>query len=200
VVAYHVLHPLGFDTHTHAQIKGIFGGGLGIILAVNGYIGRSVHVPDLPEATNRIVVDYSEGILRQQDFGFIAVLNDENTYDNDEEMKKLHRIYRTTNGVVATVDAQWRNSPNCPKGTKKIANLPPHLHIKNMEVHYKQRSKGIAKALLEAIVDHAKQNTDAQLLTLCVQHIFAFSNACVTVTHSLSHSLFFDFSFHRLEK
>jgi GNAT superfamily N-acetyltransferase len=167
--------------------KGIFGGGLGIILAVNGYIGRSVHVPDLPEATNRIVVDYSEGILRQQDFGFIAVLNDDNDNNNDdEEMKKLRRIYRSTNGVVATVDAQWRNSPNCPKGTKKIANLSPHMHIKNMEVHYKQRSKGIGTALLEAIVDHAKQKTDAQLLTLYVHHTIAFTrNAwCIVVAHT----------------
>ncbi|KAG7360396.1 acyl-CoA N-acyltransferase [Nitzschia inconspicua] len=144
---------------------GLFGVGLGVILAINGYIGKSVYVPDVAEATNRIVVDYSEGILRQQDFGFVAVLN-ENTDNDDEDMKKLRRIYRSTNGVIATVDAQWRNSPNCPKGTKKISNLPSHLHIKNMEVHYKQRSKGIGKALLKMIEDHAKQNTDAEMLTL----------------------------------
>jgi ribosomal protein S18 acetylase RimI-like enzyme len=170
---------------------GIFGGGLGIILAGNGYIGRSVHVPDLPEATNRIVVDYSEGILRQQDFGFIAVLNDENVNDDDDEMKKLRRIYRSTNGVVATVDAQWRNSPNCPKGTKKIANLPSHLHIKNMEVHYKQRSKGIGKALLDAIVDHAKQNTDAQLLTLYVRR-FLCCLCCVNTGVVVVETQFFN--------
>jgi GNAT superfamily N-acetyltransferase len=81
----------------------------------------------------------------------------------------LRRIYRSTNGVIATVDAQWRNSPNCPKGTKKIPNLPSHLHIKNMEVHYKQRSKGIGKALLELIEDYARQSTDAEMLTLYVQ-------------------------------
>lgn len=153
---------------TNSYSTGIFGGGLGAILAVNGYIGKSVYVPDVAEATNRIVVDYSEGILRQQDFGFVAVLREDDGDDEEEDMKKLRRIYRSTHGVIATVDAQWRNSPDCPKGTKKIDKLPSHLHIKNMEVHYKQRSKGIGKALLELIEDHARQNTDAQLLTLYV--------------------------------
>jgi GNAT superfamily N-acetyltransferase len=147
---------------------GLFGGGLGVLLAGNGYIGKSVYVPDVAEATNRIVVDYSEGILRQQDFGFVAVLNDHqaDNEDDDDDMKRMKRVYRFTNGVIATVDAQWRNSPNCPKGTKQIPKLPPHLHIKNMEVHYKQRGKGVGKALLELIIDHAKKNTDAEILTL----------------------------------
>ena len=95
----------------------------------------------------------------------MATLN-ENTDKDDDDMKKLRRIYRSTNGVIATVDAQWRNSPDCPKGTKKIPNLPSHLHIKNMEVHYKQRSKGVGTALLKLIEEHARENTDVELLTL----------------------------------
>lgn len=152
-----------------------------MLLAVNGYVGKSVYVPDVAEATNRIVVDYSEGILRQQDFGFVAVLNENNIDNDDEDMKKLRRIYRSTHGVVATVDAQWRNSPDCPKGTKKIPDLPSHLHIKNMEVHYKQRSKGIGKALLEMIETHANDNTDAKLLTLYVLAFFYVQGTLVLI-------------------
>ncbi|KAL3909031.1 MAG: hypothetical protein SGILL_008253 [Bacillariaceae sp.] len=149
------------------EYYGLFGGGLGALLAINGYIGKSVYVPDVAEATNRIVVDFSEGILRQQDFGFIATLNDQaDNPDDDDDLKRMKRVYRTTNGVIATVDAQWRNSPKAPSGTKQIKGLPSHLHIKNMDVHYKQRQKGIGKALVELIIDHAKQNTDAELLTL----------------------------------
>jgi ribosomal protein S18 acetylase RimI-like enzyme len=174
-------------------LAGIFGGGLGAILAINGYVGKSVYVPDVAEATNRIVVDYSEGILRQQDFGFVAVLNDD-TDNDDDDMKKLRRIYRSTNGVIATVDAQWRNSPNCPKGTKKIPNLPSHLHIKNMEVHYKQRSKGIGKALLELIEDYARQSTDAEMLTLYVQqtnvYICCSEGVVFIVASFCSHNMF----------
>jgi len=137
---------------------GLFGGALGSILAGNNYMGRGVHVPDLAEATNRIVVDLSEGLLRQQDMGFVAVSTSDDAVDQ--------RIYAPTNGIIATVDTQLRNSPNSPPGVRTVEGLPSHLHIKNMDVHYKKRRQGVANALMELIIDHAKTQTDAKVLTL----------------------------------
>lgn len=137
---------------------GIFGGSLGSILAVNNYMGRGVHVPDVPEATNRIVVDLSEGLLRKQDMGFVAIST------SDDEVDQ--RIYGPSNGVIATVDAQLRNSPDSPTGVRTVEGLPSHMHIKNMDVHYKKRRQGVGKALLRLIEEHAKTDTDAKLLTL----------------------------------
>lgn len=142
---------------------GLFGGGLGVILGGNNYMGRSVHVPDVPEATNRIVVDLSEGLLRKQDMGFIAI----STSDDDKDQ----RFFAPSNGILASVDAQLRNSPDSPNGVRTIDNYPSHLHVKNMDVHYKKRRQGIGKALLQLIFDHAKSNTDAQLLTLEVEAV-----------------------------
>jgi len=157
----------GSDTLIVDAIKnyGIFGGGLGAILGGNSYMGRSVHVPDVPEATNRIVVDLSEGLLRKQDMGFIATIsnNDDNVPDQ--------RFFAPSNGVIATVDAQLRNSPDSPKGVRTIDDYPSHLHIKNMDVHYKKRRQGVGFALLESIAEHAKTKTDAKLLTLEVEAI-----------------------------
>ena len=121
-------------------------------------MGRSVHVPDVPEATNRIVVDLSEGLLRKQDMGFIAVTT------SDDEVEQ--RIYAPANGVMATVDAQLRNSPDSPKGVRTVDGLPSHMHIKNMDVHYKKRRQGLGKALMELIIEHAKTKTDAKVLSL----------------------------------
>lgn len=121
-------------------------------------MGRSVHVPDLPEARNRIVVDLSEGLLRQQDMGFIAVTTSKDAVDK--------RIYAPSNGVIATVDAQLRNSPNSPPGVRTVEGLPAHLHVKNMDVHYKKRRQGVGTALLNLITEHAKTKTDAKMLTL----------------------------------
>eukprot|EP00531_Pseudo-nitzschia_arenysensis_P019082 CAMPEP_0116141702 /NCGR_PEP_ID=MMETSP0329-20121206/14519_1 /TAXON_ID=697910 /ORGANISM="Pseudo-nitzschia arenysensis, Strain B593" /LENGTH=319 /DNA_ID=CAMNT_0003636895 /DNA_START=27 /DNA_END=986 /DNA_ORIENTATION=+ len=137
---------------------GMFGGSLGAILAANNYMGRGVHVPDVPEATNRIVVDLSEGLLRKQDVGFVAI----STSDDDVDK----RIFGPSNGVFATVDAQLRNSAQSPTGVRTVDDLPSHMHIKNMEVHYKKRRLGVASALLHCISDHAQTQTDAKALTL----------------------------------
>jgi len=142
---------------------GLFGGSLGAILGGNNYMGRSVHVPDVPEATNRIVVDLSEGLLRKQDMGFIAISNS----DDDKDQ----RFFAPSNGILASVDAQLRNSPDSPNGVRTIDNYPSHLHVKNMDVHYKKRRQGVGKALLQLIFDHAKSKTDAQLLTLEVEAV-----------------------------
>ena len=139
---------------------------------MNNYLGRSVHVPDVPEATNRIVVDFSEGLLRQQDVGFIALSKDgeENSSDaaaaETPQMARERTLFRPSNGVLGAVDGQLRNSEQSPKGVRTVPQYPSHLHIKNMEVHTTQRRQGIGKALVQLIIEYAHTQTDAQVLTL----------------------------------
>jgi GNAT superfamily N-acetyltransferase len=135
-----------------SAIAVFLGGGLGGMLAVNNYMGKGVHVPDVPEATNRIIVDFSEGLLRKQDVGFVAISSDP--------------TFAPTRGVMATMDAQLRNSDKSHSGARKVPNLPSHFHIKNMDVHQSMRRQGIAQSLLDAIVDYAKTQTDAKALSL----------------------------------
>ena len=171
----------------------VLGGGLASALGINNYMGKSVHVPTVDEATNRIIVDLSEGVLRQQDVGFVAVCDDEETErlitDGEEELdkkeiRKLKRLvnkFQPSNGVCGTVDVQLRNSDQSPNGVRTIDNvelpasisdngkkelLGPHLHIKNMDVHKSLRRQGIATSLLQEIEKYATANTDAMALTL----------------------------------
>ena len=170
----------------------VLGGGLAAALGINNYMGKSVHVPTIDEATNRIIVDLSEGVLRQQDVGFVAVCDDEETarliMDGEEsdkkEIRKLKRLvnkFQPSNGVCGTVDVQLRNSDQSPNGVRTIDNvelpasistngkrelLGPHLHIKNMDVHKSLRRQGIATSLLQEIENYATTKTDAMALTL----------------------------------
>jgi ribosomal protein S18 acetylase RimI-like enzyme len=133
----------------------VLGGGLGAILAANSYMGKSVHIPDIPEATNRIIVDWSEGLLRKQDIGFVAISDDP--------------MFQPARGVMAAVDAQLRNSDKAHPGARTVPDLPAHLHIKNMEVHSSQRRRGVGQALVDFIIQYAKDKTDAEALTLEVE-------------------------------
>lgn len=133
----------------------LLGGGIGVLLAANNYMGRGIHVPDTAEATNRIIVDFSEGIYRKQDIGFVAVSEDS--------------TFAPTRGVMGTVDAQLRNSDKSHPGARKVSGLPSHLHIKNMEVHKTSRRRGVGQALLDKIIEYAKTKTDAEALTLEVE-------------------------------
>ena len=130
----------------------VIGGGIGAILAGNNFMGKSVHVPDVPEATNRIIVDYSEGLLRKQDVGFVALSDDP--------------TFVPAHGVMAAVDAQLRNSEDSHVGARTVPNLPAHMHIKNMEVHSSCRRQGVGQGLLDAVVSYAKEKTDSEALSL----------------------------------
>ena len=141
------------DITQTATSYAMIGGGVGGLLAVNNYMGKGVHVPDIPEATNRIIVDFSEGLLRKQDVGFVAVNNDDSTF-------------APARGVLAAVDVQLRNSEKSHPGVRQVANLPSHLHIKNMEVHKSRRRQGVGNALIDEIISYAKSKTDAKALTL----------------------------------
>mmetsp|Transcript_53849 Transcript_53849/g.155470 ORF Transcript_53849/g.155470 Transcript_53849/m.155470 type:complete len:105 (+) Transcript_53849:1-315(+) len=70
---------------------------------------------------------------------------------------------------MAAVDIQLRNSEQSHPGARKVSNIGPHLHIKNMEVHKSMRRQGVGQALLEKIVDYAKTETDGEALTLEVE-------------------------------
>jgi len=170
----------------------VLGGGLASALGINNFMGKSVHVPTIDEATNRIIVDLSEGILRQQDVGFVVVTNKddatalvENNDPKNKEMKKLKRLvqkFEPSRGVCGTVDCQLRNSPKSPNGVRTIDNveipsttktkqqqnikLGSHLHIKNMDVHKSLRRQGLATSLLDEIEKYATTETDAMALTL----------------------------------
>jgi ribosomal protein S18 acetylase RimI-like enzyme len=133
----------------------VIGGGIGGLLAVNNFMGKSVHVPDIPEAKNRITVDYSESLLRRKDIGFVAISDDSQ--------------FAPAGGVMATVDAQLRNSPDSPAGNRQVANLPSHMHVKNMLVHNSKRRLGVGRSLVEAVEAYARDKTDAKALTLEVE-------------------------------
>lgn len=129
------------------------GGTAGVLLALNNYLGNGIYVPTLAEATNRILVDYAEGLKRRQDVGFVAVCEDDERFE-------------ACNGVFAAADAQLRNSPQSPSGTVSIPGYPPHLHIKNMHVDTTKRRQGVGMALIEAFEQYARDETDSELLTL----------------------------------
>lgn len=133
----------------------VVGGGVGAALAINNFLGKSVYVPTEAEATNRIIVDFAEGIMRGQDLGFVA-LSEETMFD-------------PCHGVMACVDAQLRNSPKSPPGVRTVQGLPAHLHIKNMLVHEDMRGQGVGYEMVKEIEKFAKQETDAELLTLEVE-------------------------------
>lgn len=90
--------------------------------------------------------------MRQQDVGFVALSDDP--------------AFAPAHGVMGAVDIQLRNSEKSHPGARKVSGLPPHFHIKNMEVHKSMRRKGVGQAMLEKIVDYAKTQTDAEALTL----------------------------------
>jgi GNAT superfamily N-acetyltransferase len=101
---------------------------------------------------SRIIVDFSEGLLRNQDVGFVAV--------------STEPTFASSRGVMAAADAQLRNSDKSHPGARQVPNLPAHLHIKNMEVHKSMRRQGVGQALLDAIIEYAKTVTDAKALSL----------------------------------
>jgi GNAT superfamily N-acetyltransferase len=136
----------------------VLGGVIGGSLAANNYIGKGVHVPDIPEASNRIIVDFAEALLRKMDIGFVATVSAEDD-----------PTYKPTRGVMAAVDTQLRNSKSSVQGVRTVPNLPAHMHIKNMEVHGFMRRQGVGQALLDRIEAYAKEETDAQALTLYVK-------------------------------
>jgi len=112
---------------------------LSILLGLNNLLGKRVYVMTLPQAENRLVVDFVAGLKSGQDIGFIAKVPPEKSRDPI--------MFQQTNGIVGSVDCQKRPS----KGI-----LPPHVYVKNVFVHECMRRCGVASALLRDVEIYCK--------------------------------------------
>lgn len=127
-------------------------------MSVANILERNVlHVPTIEEATQRIVEDYEEGVLRGQDVVFAALWNHPTPSSSS---------FTSTHGVVGCVDVELRNSMQSPRGVPTVPGMPSHLHLQNMLVHDSVQPKGIEMALLQEVDRYAKTHTDAQMLTV----------------------------------
>lgn len=147
----------------------VIGGTTASLLGYNNYSGNRVYVMSLEEARNRLTVDFVASLKISQDVGFAAYV--EPTKASTFKNGRFEGCY----GVVGCVDCQLRNSKVYTQPLengvlpKNYPGLPPHVHIKNMDVDETVRRKGIARQLMEAIEEWARAETDAELLTLEVR-------------------------------
>lgn len=149
----------GGDLQEALKNTGVLGGIMGSLLAWNSLSGRNVYVSTMEDAANRLKVDFVEGLMARQDVGFAARIdNSDSAYGGR---------FRQTNGIVAAIDCQLRNCEES-KNVKTFGELPPHIHIRNLAVDQKCRRMGIARELVEAVVDYADKETPAELVTLVV--------------------------------
>jgi len=153
----------------------VLGGVIGSILGINNIQGKSVYVASLPEAENRLKVDYVEGLAKKQDLGFYGQLTDVTAYNNR---------FKGCNGVVGCIDCQLRNCDDSAN-PKRYGNLPPHVHIKNLSVDSAVRRKGIARKLVQMVEDYAKEETEANLITIVVDD---FNDAAINLYSGLGYT------------
>ncbi len=128
-----------------------------------------MYVMDMKEAVNRLTVDYVASLKISQDTGFAAYL------EPGKALTFKNGRFEGCNGIVGCVDCQLRNSKYNKEleGGVVIRDYPelpvPHVHIKNMDVDETVRRKGIAKQLMDTIETWARDDTDAEMLTLEVR-------------------------------
>mmetsp|Transcript_11305 Transcript_11305/g.16609 ORF Transcript_11305/g.16609 Transcript_11305/m.16609 type:complete len:292 (+) Transcript_11305:61-936(+) len=146
----------GQDLNHAIEIYFSIGGLVGLILGINNYMGKSVFLPSLADCENRIIVDYAEGLKRKYDVGFVAIA---------EKTTK----FEPCGGIMACVDGQLRNSRDSPKGVQTVDGFPIHFHLKNMLVYESMRRQGVGVLLMDAFEKYAREETDAELLTLEVE-------------------------------
>lgn len=138
------------------------------LLAYNNYSGNRVYVMDMKEARNRLTVDFVASLKISQDIGFAAYL------ESSKALTFKNGRFEGCNGIVGCVDCQLRNSKfnNKPLENgvmpKEYPGLPPHVHIKNMDVDETIRRKGIGRQLMDTLETYAR-TTDAEILTLEVR-------------------------------
>ena len=118
------------------------------LLGGRNFFSDRVFVFSLPQAENRLFVDFS-GSLPNGDVGFIAKVSPEG-------------IFNSTGGICGVVDAQIREQGN-------YGELPKHLHLKNMEVHDSMRRRGAAKSLISNVFEFAKEE-QINTITLIVDN------------------------------
>ena len=145
----------------------VFGGTTGALLGYNNYSGNRVYVMGEKEAINRLTVDFVASLKIGLDQGFVVRLEDKEYMDGK---------FEGCNGIVATLDCQLRNSKTEQETSvdgvkpKFYVGLPPHIHLKNMDVDMDLRRRGIASKLIEAVEEWGQSSTDAELLTLEVKN------------------------------
>lgn len=163
-----------------ATVSTVVGG----LISINNLTGNRIYVYNEAEAINRLMVDFVGLLKSGDDIGFTAKI-DIHRKRNAKDISCIMDMerYKGTNGVVACVDCQLRNSQlgddkeeensslsKRPRPTftakKRYGNLPSHFHMKNMLVDQGIRRQGVARKLISHIEAFAKQNTDAKLLTL----------------------------------
>ena len=121
---------------------------LSTLLGLNNLLGKRVYVMTLPQAENRLIVDFVAGLKSGQDIGFIATVNPDKSSDPESITQ--------TNGIVGCVDCQVRPS----KGI-----LPPHVYVKNVFVHVCMRRCGVASALLKDVENFCRRE-DCEMVVL----------------------------------
>lgn len=149
----------GGDLSAALTNSAMLGGIMGSLLAWNSLSGRNVYVSTMDDATNRLKVDFVEGLMARQDVGFAARI--------DRADSAYGGRFAQTNGIVAAIDCQLRNCEES-KNVKEFGELPPHIHIRNLNVDQKCRRMGIARELVEAVVNYAGKETPAEMVTLVV--------------------------------
>mmetsp|Transcript_23615 Transcript_23615/g.34821 ORF Transcript_23615/g.34821 Transcript_23615/m.34821 type:complete len:327 (-) Transcript_23615:199-1179(-) len=154
---------------------GVMGGTIGAILGINNAQGKAVYVASLPEAQNRLKVDYVEGLIKRQDIGFYGTITDKSFYNNR---------FEGCNGVVGCIDCQLRNCDGS-ENDKAYGALPPHVHIKNLSVDSAVRRKGVARRLVKMVEDYAREETEAELITLVVDD---FNDAALNLYTGLGYT------------
>lgn len=142
-----------------------------------GIFGLTLYVASMAEARNRMTVDFVASLQIKQDVGFAAYLEDTTDDSKFSLQDFMDGRFLGSSGVVGCVDVQVRNSGmtefnsdvGVVKRDKVFPGLPPHIHIKNMDVDEQMRRQGIGNKLMAAIEEWGKTSTDAELLTLEVR-------------------------------
>lgn len=135
----------------------VLGGLMAVLLAGNSLSGRNVYVSTMEDATNRLKVDFVEGLMARQDVGFAARISEADSAYGGR--------FSETNGIVGAIDCQLRNCDES-KNVKVFGTLPPHVHIRNLAVDQKCRRQGIARELVQKVEEYAKNDTPAEMITL----------------------------------
>lgn len=129
---------------------------IGFPLGLNFASGNKIYVPTEEQARRLLIQDFVDGIWRNGDVAFAArVLN----------LNDFNGKFRPTRGIVAVCDTQIRNSMS---STRKYGKLPTHVHLMNMSVDEDLRRRGIATKLINAIETYAREEVNAEILTLLV--------------------------------
>lgn len=122
--------------------------GIGLPLAISFGTGGKVFVMTDEQCRRGLLQDYVSGVWQDGDVAFVGKVRDYMNVNNGK--------YKPSNGVLASVDCQLRNSSSGKGSTTVYGTLPSHIHIKNMSVDEDLRGNGIASKV-SRYMQHAFQ-------------------------------------------